>query len=256
MTSSHQLVVSHKQLLLVAVSAFGGMVTAMVATLAIVMPMMSAQATSLLDRQAEQLASLQQASQPSKYSRAATTAGAVTADVSSDFGVCVEPPQENGDVGGQGAEFEVSSFEFGNGGEGEGFIPHEIPAPVVRELSTINNTTNNTVNDSHDTSYAINSNNNGSYNQDSFNKTQTNVAVEASAKKQGNVNVTVGSYNDKTNVANDSYNATVEQTKTVVNDSFNSAETTSIQENHTMSQPTHEPTDDPSKGEEVNELET
>lgn len=239
MTTSHQLVVSHKQLLLVAISAFGGMVTAMVATLAVVMPMMSAQASSLLDRQAEQMANLQQTTQP----RQARTAGAVTADMqAADLGVCAEPPGQGGQEG--QAEVtpteevgQVSSLEFG--GVGEGFAAPEIPAPIVRELSTVNNNNvSNTVNDSHDTTYAVNSYNKGSFNQDSFNKTSTNVAVETQAKKQGDINVNVG---NKANVVSDSYNTKLEQTKTVVKDSFNPSQTTVNKETHVMSQPKHHP---------------
>jgi len=56
MSPINRLVVPRRHIFLVAAAAFGGMITAMLATLAITVPVMRAQASSQLDQQAKQFA--------------------------------------------------------------------------------------------------------------------------------------------------------------------------------------------------------
>lgn len=93
MPPTTQVVVAKRHIVLVAAAAFGGMITAMLATLAITIPVMSAQANSLLDEQAQQYAQLMGAQAQTGKANQAAAFDFVPSEP------CVEPEAEQGGKG-------------------------------------------------------------------------------------------------------------------------------------------------------------
>src|SRR5690348_11116680 len=100
MSPANQVVVSKRHIVLVAIAAFGGMITAMLATLAITVPVMSAQANSQLDSQAKQFAQVMSSQATTKQASAESDLGLPTSQPT-----CVEQGGKGaaGGGGGQGA---------------------------------------------------------------------------------------------------------------------------------------------------------
>lgn len=98
--AQHNIVLSKKQLIFIGATGFGGMIAAVLATLAIMMPIMSAQASSLLDKQAQMLTA-----QTADVKRVQTGAVATTAAHSGEStdGPSVGCVMGSGEEGGHGA---------------------------------------------------------------------------------------------------------------------------------------------------------
>jgi hypothetical protein len=198
MSPTKQLVVSRRHIVLVAIAAFGGMITAMLATLAITVPVMSAQANSQLDQQAKQFAQVMSSGQVQ----------AKQASLRSDLGL---PEQSACTEGGKGAAAPSAAAEVSHKtsqSKAAIAVSHKpINKHVVQKknavlASTVTNVSNNYSNNS---VYAVNSFNKNSYNQNSLNSTENNVAVSVSGK-QNKVGVVVDSGNTNKATSNNSIN--------------------------------------------------
>jgi hypothetical protein len=223
MSSPKQIRLTRRQILLMAGSAFVGMMLSTVATLAVTIPLVSSQARPMFsDQQVRELAALT-AAKPVSYvaptnTRQASVINSQQADEpQGSVGNCTGPGQEGqGPEAASAAEPQPSDMSMPSEAEASPH-GHFINAPKRFEQTNINEHIINNDNSVHNSTafyqdsnnvVAINSGNTASFNQNSLNKTDNNVTLA----NQGDHNK-VYMNADVSNASESSMNNAVENTQ-------------------------------------------